>query len=85
MRINIYSQELTSEVELVTKHGTNDKGEAETFHGVRMMLVSPDTLHHTPEDDDRSAVVFWLPKSSHRRQALATALYNMSEMVRWSK
>lgn len=81
MRLNIYSQELTSDVELVSKAGTNANGEAEMFNGVRMYLVSPDALHHTPIDDDRSAITLWLPKSSNRRQALVNALYEMSQIV----
>lgn len=81
MRINVYSQELTSEVQLISKSGTDDQGQPAVFHGVRMYLVSPETLHHTPEDDDRSAVTLWLPKSSHRRQDLANALYEMAQLV----
>jgi hypothetical protein len=57
MRINVYSQELTKEVSLVSK--TDERGN--THYGVRMFLASPDILHHTPDDDDRSAVTFWIP------------------------
>lgn len=81
MRINIYSQELTSEVMLVTKDGSDDSGLPAMFLGVRMMLVSPDGLHHTETDDDRSAITLWLPRSSHRRQEVANALYEMSQIV----
>jgi hypothetical protein len=59
MRINIYSQELTKEVKLVSKKA--DTGI--TYYGVRMYLASPDILHHTPDDDDRSAITFWLPNN----------------------
>ena len=81
MRINVYSQELTSEVMLVAKEGTDSAGNDATFTGVRMMLASAETLHHTPDDDDRSAITLWLPKSSDRRQTLANALYEMSQLV----
>lgn len=57
MRINVYSQELTKEVTLVSK--VADTGRE--YFGVRMYLASPDILHHTPEDDDRSAITFWVP------------------------
>lgn len=57
MRINIYSQELTKEVSLVSK--TDERGN--THYGVRFWLRSPDCLHNTPNDDDRSAVTFWVP------------------------
>jgi len=60
MRINVYSQELTKEVVLVSKKA-EDTGI--TYHGVRMFLASPDILHHTPEDDDRSAITFWIPNA----------------------
>lgn len=32
-----------------------------TFHGVRFFIDSPASLHHSPEDDDRSAVTLWVP------------------------
>lgn len=32
-----------------------------TFYGIRMYLASPPELHHSPEDDDRSAITFWIP------------------------
>lgn len=34
------------------------------------------------EDDDRSAVTFWLPKSQERREALARAFEEMAAKVR---
>lgn len=58
MRINIYSQELTKEVQVVSKKA-EDTGI--TYHGVRMYLASPEILHHTNQDDDRSAITFWIP------------------------
>jgi hypothetical protein len=57
MRINVYSQELTKEVKLVEKVSSDGK----THYGIRLFLASPDILHHTPDDDDRSAVTFWVP------------------------
>lgn len=82
MRINVYSQELTDETMLITKEGTNEVGEPETFYGVRMMLHSPEQLHHTDDDDDRSGITFWLPKSTHRRQELANTFADLSELVK---
>jgi hypothetical protein len=61
MRINVYSRELTSEIEQIVKEGTDDNGGTASFYGVRMYLLSPDQLHHTEDDDDRSAITFWLP------------------------
>lgn len=78
MRINVYSQELTSEVQMISK-GSNT---GITYHAVQFMLHSSPMLHHPPEDDDRSAVTFWLPKSAHRREELAQAFEQMAKLVR---
>ena len=61
MRINVYSQELTKEVKLVQKKA-NDTGIV--YSGIRLYLASPDLLHHTDEDDDRSAITFWIPQAN---------------------
>jgi len=78
MRINVYSQELTDEVELDTKESNTGI----TYSAVRLLLHSSPMLHHPPEDDDRSAVTFWLPKSEERRESLARAFEAMAEIVR---
>lgn len=56
MRVNVYAEEVTHEVKLVTTK--SDTGAV--FYGIRFFLESADKLHHTPEDDDRSAVTFWI-------------------------
>lgn len=76
MRINVYSQELTSEVKLIAK-GSNT---GVVYHAVQMILQSSPMLHHPPADDDRSAVTFWLPKSSARRIELAEAFTAMAQL-----
>lgn len=78
MRINVYSQELTRETKLISK--TSNTGV--TYHAVQIFLHSSPMLHHPPEDDDRSAVTFWLPKSTHRREELAVALEHMALLIR---
>lgn len=79
MRINVYSQELTKEIMPVSK--TADTGI--TYYGVRLMLASPDILHHTPEDDDRSAITFWIPNArSFAREDLAAVFDNMASLTR---
>lgn len=78
MRINVYSQELTDEVIQVEKRANTGL----VYHAVQMILHSSDRLHHPPDDDDRSAVTFWLPKSASRREALAKAFERMAGMVR---
>jgi len=78
MRINVYSQELTSEVNVLEKQSNTGL----VYSAVQLMLHSSPMLHHPPEDDDRSAVTFWLPKSQDRREALARAFEDMAARVR---
>jgi hypothetical protein len=78
MRINVYSQELTDEVIAVEKVSNTGL----TYSAVQLILHSSERLHHPPMDDDRSAITFWLPKSEHRREALAIAFENMARIVR---
>lgn len=78
MRINVYSQELTSEVlELQKKSNTGL-----VYSAVQFMLHSSPLLHHPPRDDDRSAVTFWLPKSAKAREELAKAFEHAAQLVR---
>ncbi len=78
MRINVYSQELTKETTIVSKQA--DTGI--TYHGVRLFLHSPDLLHHTAEDDDRSAITFWIPHANSFTPAdLAAVFRRMAEEV----
>lgn len=80
MRINVYSQELTSEVLPVEKVSNTGL----TYHAAQLILHSSDKLHHPPEDDDRSAITFWLPKSQHRRESMATAFEEIARIFRES-
>lgn len=78
MRINIYSQEITKEIELVSKVAA-DTGII--YYGVRIYLASPDILHHTDEDDDRSAITFWIPNAiSFTKDDLAAVFDEMRDM-----
>ena len=81
MRINVYSQELTDEVNVVEKESNTGL----IYSAVQLMLHSSSLLHHPPKDDDRSAVTFWLPKSKERRESLAIAFEKMAEEVRKAK
>lgn len=56
MRINVYAEELTTETSVITKVVDGRK-----FYGIRLFLESTDKLHHTKNDDDRSAITFWVP------------------------
>lgn len=78
MRINVYSQELTSEVAQVAKKSNTGI----TYHAAQLILHSSPMLHHPPQDDDRSAVTFWLPKSQARREEMAKAFELIAEIFR---
>lgn len=78
MRINVYSQELTSEVSLIEKPSNTGV----TYHAAQLVLHSSPMLHHPPQDDDRSAVTFWLPKSAGRREEMARAFDRIAEIFR---
>lgn len=78
MRINVYSQELTDEV--IEVHKASNTGVV--YSAVQFILHSSDRLHHPPQDDDRSAVTFWLPKSPTRRAELAKAFEYAAMLVR---
>jgi hypothetical protein len=81
MRINVYSQELTSEVGVIEKISNTGL----VYSAVQLMLHSSPMLHHPPADDDRSAVTFWLPKSQERRSQLAAAFREMALKVEQAK
>lgn len=78
MRINVYSQEITTEVQAVEKRSNTGV----VYSAVQFILHSSKRLHHPPADDDRSAVTFWLPKSASRREDLAQAFERAARMVR---
>lgn len=70
MRINVYSEEMTDDIELVTKEGViGADGEPTTFYGVRWFLESSDKMHRTEFDDDRSAITFWFQAHEAERMA----------------
>ncbi len=78
MRINVYSQELTDEVLMISKESNTGI----TYHAAQLILHSSERLHHPPQDDDRSAVTFWLPKSAHRREEMAKAFEKLAWIFR---
>ena len=78
MRVNVYAEEMTDRVELVSKQTSEG-----TFVGVRFFLELPVTLvngqhasgpfMHRPGDDDSAAVTFW--GKTQLRKMLHRALY----------
>lgn len=84
MRLNVYSQELILDL---SKDGEPELGLKPSNTGVgysyvRLPLHSSPRLHHPPADDDRSAITFWLPKTTDKREVLATIFEEMAELVR---
>lgn len=80
MRINVYNEEITGETQRVTKTAA-DTGI--TFEGIRLFLASPDVLHATPEDDDRSAITFWWEADNvEQRNAVLGALNALTSAYR---
>lgn len=85
MRINLYGEELTDEVELVSKEVEDAKFGKRTFYGIRVYLKSPPELHDDPEDDDRSAITFWVPwtrATGQQPEAIRQILFNMMETTK---
>jgi hypothetical protein len=78
VRINVYSQELTSEVIHIEKESNTGI----VYHAAQLVLHSSPRLHHPPADDDRSAVTFWLPKSRERREEMARAFEEIARVFR---
>lgn len=78
MRINVYSQELTNEVQTVEQRSNTGI----VYHAARLILHSSERLHHPPADDDRSAITFWLPRSRTRREEMARAFEALAAVFR---
>lgn len=64
MRVNVYAEEMTDRIEIISK-----EIDGHTFTGLRFYLELPVTLpngvnfsgpfQHRPDDDDSAAVTFW--------------------------
>jgi hypothetical protein len=98
MRINVYSQELITHDEDRPLSYEHDQRNAESlpvtalltstadtgivYSAVRLFLHSTRRLHSGIEDDDRSAITFWLPKSPERREYIARCFEDLAAWVR---
>ena len=80
MRVNIYGEELTDRIELVTKEVEDPDGKTFTFYGVRFYLKFPNSdwwVHRKvdgEDDDDSSAVTFWAARKENLRDLFEKAL-----------
>lgn len=81
MRVNVYAEEMTDKIEIISK-----EIEGHTFTGLRLYLELPATVNgqqyqgpfmHRPGDDDSSAVTFWGKRDL--REVLAKALSLLNE------
>lgn len=76
MRVNVYNEEMTNEVEVVRK-----SAEGRNFVGLRFYLKSHEDMyppHH--QDDDRSAVTFWV-EEGHELDTLAATLGRATDLL----
>lgn len=78
VRINVYSQELTTEVLPLSKESNTGL----EYHAIQFILHSSPMLHHPPKDDDRSAVTFWLPNSRRGVDAALQMFEKAAELCR---
>ena len=51
------------------------------YSAVRIYFHSTPMLHNDENDDDRSAITFWLPADMRKRQLLADLFKNMASTV----
>lgn len=71
MRVNVYHEELTNEVEIVTVEPRPGR----KYIGIRFLLLqSAPELHNRPGDDDRSAVTLWVRSKVEGENLLEAAL-----------
>lgn len=85
MRLNVYSQELISDDHsgFITESVEDRKADTGVIYSaVRLFLHSSSRLHEGGNDDDRSAVTFWLPKSPIRREHLAKTFEYLAYLIR---
>jgi hypothetical protein len=59
MRINVYTEEMLKECEVVVAEYVSRDGLPMKNYGLRIYAKSHPDLHFSPRDDDRSAVTFW--------------------------
>jgi hypothetical protein len=87
MRVNVYAEQMTDKVEIISK-----VIDGQTFTGVRFYLELPVTMPdgkqvsgpfmHKPDDDDSSAVTFWGKKDLRQVLKKAISLLDDHELQR---
>ena len=80
MRVNVYGEELPNDLDVRSvAHLSTSAGRM--FYGVRMFLKSPEELHHSPNDDDRSAVTIWVPWTREKGHDFAKVRVILTGMI----
>lgn len=80
MRVNVYGEELTERIEIVTK-----EVDGYIFYGLRFWLKFPNAewwIHRKvdgEDDDDSSAVTFWSDSKEDLWDAMQVALEKLEE------
>lgn len=83
MRVNVYAEEITDRVEIISK-----EIDGKVFTGVRFYLELPATINgqqhqgpfiHSEGDDDSSAITFWGKKSLRAVLVKALALLDAAK------
>jgi hypothetical protein len=75
MRVNVYTEELTHDCQIVTAEYVNKRtGEPMKNYGLRVYVKSHPDLHFVPSDDDRSAVTFWCGEDKDKILTLIDAM-----------
>lgn len=96
MRVNVYAEELTDRVELVSKEVKDGNGKVKVFSGVRLYLYLPVTqgesnqkggtvrgpfIHH-PGDDDSAAITIWGADGQRGKLQLRDTLQKMMDLLK---
>lgn len=71
MRINVYEEEITDEIQVVW----TEPRPGVRFCGVRFFMKSHPDLHHTQDDDDRTAITIWLNNPRKAERFFTEAVY----------
>lgn len=77
MRVQIYQEELGEGIEIIETTSRN----GEHFFGLRIWLKTCQPLldHSSPEDDDRSAVTFWMSNLNDLTALISEAAHRLQQ------
>ena len=82
MRVNIYAEEMTDRIEIISK-----EIEGQTFTGLRFYMKLRSVkgpFHHRPGDDDSAAVTFWGKRDLRESLKLALDMLD-AHYAKWGR